>query len=99
MLITLSTLTYDFPVATGEDENTGELYFTDNDLYKKEIGLRWIHDFGNDRIQSVSYRDFINNLGEDSSSEYEIRWYRESIGAKKPDKFMGANWVLYRRYF
>lgn len=92
MLLTLDTLTYDLPVASGAD-------YTDEDRYKKTIGLRWIHDFGNDRMQAVSKQDFINNLGEDPRDvQYEIRWYRYSAGARAPDNYAGMYWVQYRVY-
>jgi hypothetical protein len=57
--------------------------YNENEENKKTLKLRWIHKDSNDGNISI-----IDNL----PSGYEIRWYRNKLGAGAPDAFAGAHW-------
>lgn len=58
---------------------------SENDSLKKDLSLRWIHEFENDVFAEV-YSSNTENLN------YEIRWYRYKLGAKAPDNYAGVFW-------
>ena len=81
---------------TEEFEDEKVLLFTDNDSsYKKtvnpeyknqkQIELRWIHKRDDGSYQSVT---------EDDKLDFEIRWYRYSLGAPSVDEYSDVYWKL-----
>ena len=81
---------------TEEFDDEKVLLFTDNDSsYKKtvnpeyknqkQIELRWIHKRDDGTYQSVT---------EDDKLDFEIRWYRYSLGAPSVDKYSDVYWKL-----
>lgn len=50
----------------------------------KEIELVWIHRESSKDVHVVEQTQFPKN--------YEVRWYRYSLGAPSPDLFAGAHW-------
>lgn len=53
------------------------------DNNKKHIILRWIHQFDDGRIRTVSNK---------TALEYEIRWYRYKLGVPSADEYSGVYW-------
>lgn len=53
------------------------------DNNKKHIILRWIHQFDDGRIRTVSNK---------TTLEYEIRWYRYKLGVPSADEYSGVYW-------
>lgn len=64
--------------------------FTENDSLKKELQLRWVHEFDDGTFKELSQ-------GNTENLNYEIRWYRYSLGEKAPDNYAGINWTLIPR--
>lgn len=56
----------------------------DQNLNKKTIRLRWLHEFENGQIKVVSEASELEN--------YEIRWYRFKMGAPSADEYSGVYW-------
>ena len=56
----------------------------DQNLNKKVIRLRWLHQFKNSQIKVVSESSELEN--------YEIRWYRFKMGAPSADEYSGVYW-------
>lgn len=51
----------------------------------KKIQLRWIHlDQNSNSFKSITLNDELN---------YEIRWYRYSLGARSVDEYCGPHWA------
>lgn len=59
--------------------------YMENDSLRKELEVRWIHEFEEGVLNEV-YQSQVKNLN------YEIRWYRYSLGAKAPDNYAGVFW-------
>lgn len=53
------------------------------DNNRKHIILRWIHQFDDGRIRTVSNK---------TTLEYEIRWYRYKLGVPSADEYSGVYW-------
>lgn len=77
---------------TDFDNNQATIYCLDSYTYsndflldnnKKHIILRWIHQFDDGRIRTVSNK---------TTLEYEIRWYRYKLGMPSADEYSGVYW-------
>lgn len=71
-----------------------QLYTTDTNIYSKEndkktITLSWLHKNSEQNIATAIYED---NFPE----EYNISWYRYTLGKPSPDGFVGAHWEKYQ---
>lgn len=54
------------------------------ELNKKNIRLRWLHEYEDGQIKVI---DESSDIG-----DYEIRWYRFKIGASSADEYSGVYW-------
>ena len=71
-----------------------QLYTINTNIYsstdsEKNITLSWLHKDSEQNIATAIYED---NFPE----EYEINWYRYTLGKPKPDNFVGAHWEKYQ---
>lgn len=60
--------------------------YIEEEANDKVIQLRWIHANEDGNIVSVS--------PDNDELEYEIRWYRKSLGSPKADFYSGVDWEL-----
>lgn len=86
------SLGYDLSEFNGEKV---DIYTLDSPTYYKSVDpkfknfkklqLRWIHKNDNGEIVSIN---------QNSSLDYEVRWYRYSMGAPAADEYSGVYWKL-----
>jgi hypothetical protein len=66
-------------------------HFREREINKKNIDLRWIHQFEDGPIVVRPDRDF---FGEEATlKDCEIRWYRYKLGAAAADEYCGVYWT------
>ena len=81
----VSEITDEYIVPVINDSITYSAY-RENDLNKKRINLRWVHQF-EDGPRVVKESDFIERL-----QGCEIAWYRYHLGAAASDAYCGVYW-------
>ena len=93
-MVCLGTPLEDFDTDTAEIICDGKLTYyktkddpsADRDAEnKKELSLRWIHKDSKADIIAVVDPDTL-------PQDYEVRWYRYTLGSPSPDQFAGAHW-------
>lgn len=81
----VSEITDEYIVPVINDSMTYSNY-RENDLNKKRINLRWVHQF-EDGPRVVKETDFTQRL-----QNCEIAWYRYHLGAAASDAYCGVYW-------
>ena len=81
----VSEITDEYIVPVINDSITYSAY-RENDLNKKRINLRWVHQF-EDGPRVVKESDFTERL-----QGCEIAWYRYNLGAAASDAYCGVYW-------
>lgn len=69
----------------------GNTYIEEN---QKEIKMRWVHLKDSNLVDMVAAAG--NQFGE-AEPNYEVRWYRYSVGAAAADQYCGIYWIEEKR--
>ena len=86
----VSEITDEYIVPVINDSMTYSEY-RENELNKKEIDLRWVHQFEDGPKVVEPDADF---YGENPRlNDCEIRWYRYRLGAAAADEYCGVYWT------
>lgn len=86
----ISEITDEYIVPVINDSMTYSEY-RETELNKKEIDLRWVHQFDEDPKVVEPESDFYGN--NPRLKDCEIRWYRYKLGAAAADEYCGVYWT------
>ena len=86
----VSEITDELIVPVINDSMTYSSY-RENELNKKEIDLRWVHQFEDGPKVVEPREDF--ELSTARLKDCEIRWYRYKLGAAAADEYSGVYWT------
>lgn len=88
----VSEITDEYIVSVINDSITYSEY-RESELNKKEIDLRWVHQFEDGPLVVNPERDFDLNKETAQLKDCEIRWYRYKLGAAAADEYCGVYWT------
>lgn len=88
----VSEITDEYIVSVINDSITYSEY-RESELNKKEIDLRWVHQFEDGPLVVNPERDFDLNKETARLKDCEIRWYRYKLGAAAADEYSGVYWT------
>ena len=86
----VSEITDEYIVPVINDSMTYSAY-RESELNKKEIDLRWVHQFDDGPKVVEAAEDFLDATAR--LKNCEIRWYRYRLGAAAADEYSGVYWT------